>query len=124
VARAPAYRTRAALETTRDVDLRLIGSGENLGEELRALGAVALDDWLSFEVEPDPQLPRIASVGMTYEGFRFRAEARLSGGAEAGSRCRGMSTAASRFHSHIRVCGVPALAARFRRGTRRSYLGG
>ena len=65
--------------TTRDVDLRLIGSGENLGEELRALGAMALDDWLSFEIEPDPQLPRIVSVGMTHEGFRFRAEARLAG---------------------------------------------
>lgn len=66
--------------TTRDVDLRLVGSEqEDVTAALRTLGAAVLGDWLSFEVQPDPHLPRIKGPGMKLDGFRFRAVARLAG---------------------------------------------
>jgi hypothetical protein len=68
----------ARARTTRDVDLWLTGDGANLAEELRAAGALALGDWLSFEISADLRLPRIVSPGMKHDGFRFRAEARLA----------------------------------------------
>jgi hypothetical protein len=54
--------------TTRDVDLRLVGGDDDIVAALRTLGAVMLDDWLSFEVEPDahlawPAAPRRPSTG-------------------------------------------------------------
>jgi hypothetical protein len=61
------------------VDLRLVGGDDDIVAALRTLGAVVLDDWLSFEVEPDPHLPRIKSPALKVEGLRFRAEARLAG---------------------------------------------
>jgi hypothetical protein len=64
---------------TRDVDLRLTGDGRDLLQELRAAAALVLRDWLSFEIAADPHMPKIVSSGMKYEGFRFRAEARLAG---------------------------------------------
>jgi len=65
--------------TTRDVDLRLTGHSENIVGRLRELGALDLGDWLSFTIEPDTDMPRIIGRGMVFEGFRFRAEARLGG---------------------------------------------
>ncbi|HEY0468618.1 MAG TPA: nucleotidyl transferase AbiEii/AbiGii toxin family protein, partial [Polyangiaceae bacterium] len=43
------------------------------------VGSLDLGDWLSFIVEPDADMPKIAGQGMVYDGFRFRAEARLAG---------------------------------------------
>jgi len=65
--------------TTKDVDLRLVGDSGDLLGALQLLGSLDLGDWLSFVVEPDADMPRIAGQGMVYDGFRFRAEARLGG---------------------------------------------
>lgn len=65
--------------TTKDVDLRLTGSVDDAYQGLREAGALALGDWLTFSVAPDADMPRITGAGMVYDGFRFRAEARLAG---------------------------------------------
>jgi hypothetical protein len=65
--------------TTKDVDLRLVGDGRDLLPSLKALGQLDLGDWLSFIIEPDATMPDITGQGMVYDGFRFRAEARLAG---------------------------------------------
>jgi hypothetical protein len=65
--------------TTKDVDLRLVGDGRDLLPSLKALGQLDLGDWLSFIIEPDATMPDITGPGMVYDGFRFRAEARLAG---------------------------------------------
>lgn len=65
--------------TTKDVDLRLVGDAGDLLTALQLVGSLDLGDWLSFIVEPDADMPKIAGQGMVYDGFRFRAEARLAG---------------------------------------------
>jgi hypothetical protein len=65
--------------TTKDVDLRLTGSVDDAYEGLREAGALDLGDWLTFSIAPDADMPRITGAGMVYDGFRFRAEARLAG---------------------------------------------
>lgn len=65
--------------TTNDVDLRLVGDSRDLLRSLKAMGQLDLGDWLSFVIEPDATMPEIAGPGMVYDGFRFRAEARLAG---------------------------------------------
>ena len=65
--------------TTKDVDLRLVGDSGDLLGAFQLLGSLDLGDWLSFVVEPDADMPKIAGQGMVYDGFRFRAEARLGG---------------------------------------------
>jgi hypothetical protein len=65
--------------TTKDVDLRLVGDGPDLLQSLGAAGKLDLGDWLSFVIQPDATMPDITGAGMKYDGFRFRAEARLAG---------------------------------------------
>jgi hypothetical protein len=65
--------------TTKDVDLHLVGDAKDLLETLQRVAALDLGDWLSFVVEPDVDMPTITGQGMVYDGFRFRAEARLGG---------------------------------------------
>jgi hypothetical protein len=38
-----------------------------------------MDDFLTFEIVPDPHYPDITGEGVKYDGFRFRATARLAG---------------------------------------------
>ena len=71
--------------TTKDVDLRLTGDSDNILGAMRAAGARALGDWLSFSVQPDTDMPRIKGEGMVYEGYRFRVEAKLGGKPYGGS---------------------------------------
>src|SRR5438067_12771248 len=43
--------------TTRDVDLRLVGSPERALEKLQEAGRLDLEDFMRFEIQPDPQQP-------------------------------------------------------------------
>lgn len=73
-----------AARTTRDVDVRLSGSSDDLLVELRSAGRIALGDFLSFVIEPDRDCPTIEGDGMVYAGLRFRVQAELAGKAYAG----------------------------------------
>jgi hypothetical protein len=65
--------------TTKDVDLRMVGSPARILEQLQEAGRLDLADFMSFIVEPDAEHPEIQNEGMQYEGQRFRAECRLAG---------------------------------------------
>ena len=65
--------------TTKDVDLRLLGSSENVIERLQAAGRLDLGDFMTFEIQPDAHHPDIQNDGMKYDGLRFRAECKLGG---------------------------------------------
>jgi hypothetical protein len=65
--------------TTRDIDLRLVGSSECLLARLQEAARLDAGDFLSFEVVPDPQHPEIQNAGMQYEGLRFRGTCQLAG---------------------------------------------
>ncbi len=69
----------ARARTTKDVDLRFVGEASDVLAALRLAGALDCADWLSFQVRPDTDIPRIAGQGMVYTGFRFRAQALLGG---------------------------------------------
>ena len=69
---------------TRDVDLRIVGSPDELLPRLQAAGRLDLGDFLRFEVQPDPQHPDIQAESMVYEGRRFRVVAMLAGRAYGG----------------------------------------
>ncbi len=64
---------------TKDIDLRLSGSHNEVLDELREAGRLDLGDFLSFEVHPDRDHPNIHNEGMRYDGLRYRVEARLAG---------------------------------------------
>jgi hypothetical protein len=65
--------------TTRDIDLRLVGSPDGLLARLQEAGRLGLGDFMSFEVRVDARHPDITGPGVQYEGQRFRAECRLAG---------------------------------------------
>ena len=65
--------------TTRDVDLRLTGSPEEVLPSLQEAGRLDLGDFLSFEIQPSPRKAQIEAAGMRYQGLRYRSEARLAG---------------------------------------------
>jgi hypothetical protein len=65
--------------TTRDIDLRVIGSQDTVLAKLQETGRRDLGDFMTFEVTPDTERPTIQNDGMQYEGLRFRAECRLAG---------------------------------------------
>lgn len=65
--------------TTKDIDLRVMGTTDGLLERLQHAGRLDLDDFLSFEIDADPHRPDIEAEGLKYDGFRFRAEAKLAG---------------------------------------------
>jgi len=65
--------------TTRDVDLRMVGSPNDILARLQEIGRRDLGDFLTFEVGPDEDHPEIQNDGMQYDGLRFRAECRLAG---------------------------------------------
>lgn len=69
--------TRA--RTTKDIDLRMMGSSAEVLEQLQEAGRLDLGDSMRFEVLPDEEHPEIQNEGMRYEGFRYRAECRLAG---------------------------------------------
>lgn len=65
--------------TTKDVDLRMVGSPDNMLAKLQEAGRKNLGDFMNFEVAPDDDHPEIQNDGMQYDGLRFRAECKLAG---------------------------------------------
>ena len=65
--------------TTKDVDLRVMGSPANILDRLRAAAGRDLGDFMVFTVRPDDRHPDIQNEGMQYDGVRFRAESSLAG---------------------------------------------
>ena len=65
--------------TTKDVDLRMMGSPADVLELLQEAGRLDLGDRMRFEIQPDDEHPEIQNEGMRYEGYRYRAECRLAG---------------------------------------------
>lgn len=65
--------------TTKDVDLRLVGSPNDLLARLQQCARQDLGDFMTFEVGPDQNNPEIQNDGMQYDGLRFRTECRLAG---------------------------------------------
>ena len=65
--------------TTKDVDLRMMGSPTNVLPRLQEAARRDLSDFMTFEVGPDADHPEIQGDGVQYEGLRFRAECRLAG---------------------------------------------
>jgi Nucleotidyl transferase AbiEii toxin, Type IV TA system len=65
--------------TTKDVDLRVVGSAQDLLVKLQQAGRVDAGDFMNFEVLPDAQHPELLNDGLQYEGLRFRVECKLAG---------------------------------------------
>lgn len=65
--------------TTKDIDLRMVGSQEGVLGKLQEAGRKNLGDFMAFEVSPDDDHPEIQNDGMQYDGLRFRAECKLAG---------------------------------------------
>jgi len=65
--------------TTKDVDLRMVGSPDDVLAKLQEAGRKNLSDFMTFEVVPDDDHPEIQNDGMQYDGLRFRAECKLAG---------------------------------------------
>jgi hypothetical protein len=65
--------------TTKDVDLRVVGSPADVLERLQEAARKDLGDFMAFEVSPDVDHPEIQNDGMQYDGLRFRAECKLAG---------------------------------------------
>ena len=64
---------------TKDVDLRVMGSAQELLAQLQAAGRLDLGDFMTFEVVPDAEHPELLNDGLKYEGMRFRVEGKLAG---------------------------------------------
>ncbi len=65
--------------TTKDIDLRMSGSSDDILEGLQQAGQLELADYMTFLVQPDTNLPELTGDGIIYEGYRFKAECRLAG---------------------------------------------
>jgi hypothetical protein len=65
--------------TTKDVDLRMVGSPDDVLAKLKEAAHRDLGDFMTFEIRPDDDHPEIQNDGMKYDGLRFRAEAKLAG---------------------------------------------
>lgn len=65
--------------TTKDVDLRMVGSTDDILAKLQEAARRDLADFMTFEVGPDEEHPEIQNEGMQYDGLRFRAECKLAG---------------------------------------------
>lgn len=65
--------------TTKDVDLRMMGSSDDLLAKLQAAARRDLGDFMTFEIGPDEDHPTIRNDVMPYDGLRFRASCGLAG---------------------------------------------
>jgi predicted nucleotidyltransferase component of viral defense system len=65
--------------TTKDVDLQIAGSPDDILAKLQQAGRLTLGDFMTFTVSADEDHPEIQNDGMQYDGLRFRAECRLAG---------------------------------------------
>jgi len=64
--------------TTKDVDLRVMGSPDTILDTLRLAARRDLGDFMVFTVQPDNRHPEIQNDDMRYDGLRFRAECTLA----------------------------------------------
>jgi hypothetical protein len=64
--------------TTRDIDLRLIGSADTILARLQEAGRLDLGDFMTFEIAPDDDHPEMKNDGMIYEGLRLGPAPRIS----------------------------------------------
>ncbi|HEY5956818.1 MAG TPA: nucleotidyl transferase AbiEii/AbiGii toxin family protein [Polyangiaceae bacterium] len=69
----------ARARTTKDVDLRLMGTANDVLDKLKEAASRDLSDFMTFQIGPDQDHPEIQNDGMQYDGLRFRAECRLAG---------------------------------------------
>lgn len=65
--------------TTKDIDLRLMGSPDTALARLQTAARLDLGDFLAFEIGPDTDHPALLNDGIQYEGMRFRATCSLAG---------------------------------------------
>jgi hypothetical protein len=65
--------------TTNDIDLRIMGSPDEVLAKLQETARRDLGDFMTFEIGPDGDHPEIQNDGMQYDGLRFRAECKLAG---------------------------------------------
>lgn len=65
--------------TTKDVDLRMTGSPDDILAKLQEAARRNPGDFMTFEVGPDDDHPEIQNDGMQCDGLRFRAECKLAG---------------------------------------------
>jgi len=65
--------------TTTDVDLRVMGSPDDILARLDAAARRDLGDFMVFTIQPHARHPEIQNDGMQYDGVRFRAECSLAG---------------------------------------------
>jgi len=65
--------------TTKDIDLRLTGSPDDILDKLRAAARRDLGDFMVFTIRPDDRHPEIQNDGMQYDGVRLRAKCSLAG---------------------------------------------
>jgi hypothetical protein len=65
--------------TTKDVDLRMMGSSADILSKLQQAARRDLADFMTFEIGPDADHPKIQNDGMRYDGLRFRSECKLAG---------------------------------------------
>lgn len=68
----------ARARSTKDVDLRMMGTPLELLPRLQEAGRRDLGDFMTFEVAADEHHPEIQNDGMQYEGLRFRATCKLA----------------------------------------------
>ncbi len=60
--------------TTKDVDLRYVGSADDLFAKLEEVSHQVLGDFMAFKIGPDKDHPEIQNDGLQYDGLRFRTE--------------------------------------------------
>lgn len=65
--------------TTKDVDLRLVGTPSQTLARLQAATHREIDDFMKFEVRVDDEHPQIQNEELQYDGLRFRVECKLAG---------------------------------------------
>ena len=65
--------------TTTDVDLRVMGSPDDILARLAAAARRDLGDFMAFAIRPDDRHPELQHDGMQYNGVRFRAKCSLAG---------------------------------------------
>ena len=65
--------------TTKDIDLRMVGSSEEILSRLQEAGRLDLGDLMTFEINPDKEHPEMLGDGIRYDGQRFRGECKLAG---------------------------------------------
>lgn len=65
--------------TTKDIDLRLTGSADDVLARLQEAARLDLGDFFTFEVGPDADRPEIQGDGMIYDGLRFQATCTMAG---------------------------------------------